>query len=71
MESSLPKKFLILHGFESSAFNFDRYIKPMIKLGYEVVAMDAPAHGKSEGKTINLLDYIEYDRRNRKALWAF
>jgi pimeloyl-ACP methyl ester carboxylesterase len=52
-------KFLILHGFESSAFNFDRYIKPMVKKGYEVVSMDAPAHGKSEGKTINLVQYIQ------------
>jgi len=54
-----PHKFLILHGFESSAFNFDRYVKPMIKKGYEVVAMDAPAHGRSEGKTINLIQYIQ------------
>jgi hypothetical protein len=66
-----PKKFLILHGFESSAYNFDRYIKPMIKLGYEVVAMDAPAHGKSEGKTINLLDYIETIEETEKRFGPF
>ena len=54
-----PHRFLILHGFESSAYNFDRYVKPMVRKGYEVVALDAPAHGKSEGKTINLLEYIE------------
>lgn len=54
-----PKRFLILHGFESSAYNFDRYVKPMVRKGYEVVALDAPAHGRSEGKTINLLEYIE------------
>jgi alpha-beta hydrolase superfamily lysophospholipase len=52
-------RFLILHGFESSAFNFDRYVRPMIRKGYTVVAMDAPAHGRSEGKTINLLEYID------------
>lgn len=66
-----PKKFLILHGFESSAYNFDRYIKPMIKLGYEVVAMDAPAHGKSEGKTINLLDYIDTIEETEKRYGPF
>jgi Serine aminopeptidase, S33 len=66
-----PKKFLILHGFESSAFNFERYINPMIKLGYEVVAMDAPAHGKSEGKTINLLDYIETIEETEKRYGPF
>ncbi|MGL6266974.1 MAG: alpha/beta hydrolase, partial [Chitinophagaceae bacterium] len=65
------KKILILHGFESSAYNFERYIKPMIKLGYEVVAMDAPAHGKSEGKTINLLDYIETIAETEKRYGPF
>jgi alpha-beta hydrolase superfamily lysophospholipase len=52
------RKLLILHGFESSSFNFERYVKPAIRKGYEVVAIDAPAHGKSEGKTIALPDYM-------------
>lgn len=47
------RKALIIHGFESSVVNFDRYIKPLIKKGYEVLAFDAPAHGRSGGKTIN------------------
>jgi hypothetical protein len=46
------RKVLICHGFESSVTNFDRYIKPLIKKGYEVLAFDAPAHGRSAGKTI-------------------
>lgn len=46
------RKALIVHGFESRAYNFDRYVVPLIKLGYAVYAMDAKAHGKSEGKTI-------------------
>lgn len=46
------KKALILHGFESSVTNFDRYIKPLINKGYEVLAFDAPAHGRSSGKKI-------------------
>jgi pimeloyl-ACP methyl ester carboxylesterase len=51
------KKVLILHGFESSVVNFDRYINPLIKKGYEVLAFDAPAHGRSSGKTVNVLMY--------------
>ncbi|MFL5774359.1 MAG: alpha/beta hydrolase [Flavisolibacter sp.] len=51
------KKALILHGFESSVINFDRYIKPLIKKEYEVLAFDAPAHGRSTGKKINVLTY--------------
>ncbi len=47
------KKVLILHGYESSGINFDRYVKPLIKKGYEVMTFDAPAHGRSGGKKIN------------------
>jgi pimeloyl-ACP methyl ester carboxylesterase len=46
------RKVLIIHGFESSAINFDRYIKPLTKKGYEVLAFDAPAHGRSGGKQV-------------------
>lgn len=46
------KKVLIIHGFESTALNFDRYIKPLTRKGYEVLAFDAPAHGRSSGQTV-------------------
>jgi hypothetical protein len=54
------KKLLILHGFESSVINFDRYIKPLTKAGFEVLAFDAPAHGRSSGKRINALLYKDF-----------
>lgn len=50
---------LIVHGFESRAYNFDRYVTPLIKNGYQVYAMDAKAHGKSKGKTITVPEYVE------------
>lgn len=56
-------KALIIHGFESSVINFDRYVNPLIKKGYEVLAFDAPAHGRSSGKQINAIiyrDFIKY-----------
>jgi pimeloyl-ACP methyl ester carboxylesterase len=46
-------KALILHGFESSVINFDCFVHPLIKKGYEVLAFDAPAHGSSGGERIN------------------
>ena len=52
-----PVKVLILHGFSSSSYKFYHYIAPLIEKGYEVIAFDAPAHGDSEGKTINALEY--------------
>lgn len=51
------KKILLLHGFSSSAVNFDHWVNPLLDKGYEVLAFDAPAHGKSEGKRINALIY--------------
>ncbi|HUQ65715.1 MAG TPA: alpha/beta hydrolase [Flavitalea sp.] len=52
------KKALIVHGFESSSKNFDRYINALIKKNYEVLVFDAPAHGKSTGRRITLPLYI-------------
>lgn len=52
-----PVKVVILHGFSSSAYKFSHYVAPLIEKGYEVIAFDAPAHGGSEGKTINALEY--------------
>jgi pimeloyl-ACP methyl ester carboxylesterase len=54
------KKVIILHGFESSTVNFDKYINPLINKGYEVLAFDAPAHGVSGGKRINAVDYKNF-----------
>ena len=53
-----PKRVLIAHGFESSSRNFDQYILPLLKQGYEVLAFDAPAHGQSGGKRITLPAYV-------------
>lgn len=52
-------KILLLHGFSSSCHNFDKYVNPLLKKGYEVLAFDAPAHGASEGKTTNAIEYSE------------
>jgi len=48
---------LILHGFESSVVNFEKYASALINKRYEVLAFDAPAHGRSTGKTINVITY--------------
>lgn len=57
--TSTLKKVLIVHGFESASLNFDQYISALLKKGYEVLAFDAPAHGKSGGKRITLPLYIK------------
>jgi pimeloyl-ACP methyl ester carboxylesterase len=51
------KKVMILHGFSSTIMKFDHFVNPLIKQGYEVIAIDAPAHGKSTGKQVSVLEY--------------
>lgn len=56
---SKSQKVLILHGMGSAAHKFHQYINPLLDKGYEVLAFDAPAHGSSEGSTINAVEYRE------------
>jgi len=51
------KKILILHGFDSCAYKFEKYIRPLKKSGFTLFAFDAPGHGISDGTTINSLQY--------------
>lgn len=65
------KKILILHGFESRAYNFDRYVTPLLNKGYGVVAMDGKAHGNSEGKTTTAPEYAAMIRVLEEKLGKF
>ncbi len=51
------KKILILHGFDSCSYKFEKYIRPLKKEGFNIYSFDAPGHGISDGKTINSLQY--------------
>lgn len=53
------RKVLIIHGFNSSVVKFERYVLPLVGKGYEVMAFDAPAHGYSSGKTLNVVEFKE------------
>ena len=54
------RKVLVLHGHDSSVLNFEMYIKGFLSKGYEVLAFDAPAHGVSDGESINALEYRDF-----------
>lgn len=51
------KKILILHGFESTALNFEGFISPLIQHGFCVLAFDAVAHGYSTGRQTTVVQY--------------
>lgn len=50
-------RVILLHGFTSASINFEKYIQPLLDKGFEVLALDAPAHGISSGKMVNALSY--------------
>lgn len=57
--ANAAKRVLILHGFSSSCHKFGAYAADLVQKNYEVLAFDAPAHGRSEGKTVNAMQYAE------------
>lgn len=48
---------LLLHGWESRASHMAAFVPPLLRAGFSVTALDAPAHGASQGATTNVLDY--------------
>ena len=52
--SNANNTVLLSHGWGGHALNFAYVIKQLLKDGFDVVAYDSPAHGKSSGKQTNL-----------------
>ncbi|NJB72692.1 pimeloyl-ACP methyl ester carboxylesterase [Saonia flava] len=50
---------LLLHGWESNTFRWRNLIAKLKEADYNVVAFDAPAHGYSSGKELNVPLYTE------------
>lgn len=50
---------LLAHGWESNSYRWKPLIDQLKSLDYNVVALDAPAHGRSSGKSFNAILYSE------------
>ena len=50
---------LLAHGWESNSFRWKSLIEKLKDLDYNIVALDAPAHGHSTGKLFNAILYSE------------
>lgn len=48
---------LLAHGWESNTYRWKDLIKYLKKLDYNIVALDAPAHGNSSGHNFNAIIY--------------
>jgi pimeloyl-ACP methyl ester carboxylesterase len=53
------KHVLLVHGWSSHSGRWKKYVEALVKDGFTVYALDAPAHGNSSGKRLYLPLYKE------------
>ena len=51
-------KILLVHGWSGRGTQLFKIADELIKIGYSTISFDAPAHGKSKGKTTIMSDFI-------------
>ncbi|MDA8886594.1 alpha/beta hydrolase [Bacteroidia bacterium] len=52
-----PSTILCLHGWQSQSYRWKKFVELLDKKKYTIIAIDAPAHGKSEGSITNVPMY--------------
>ncbi|MDT7832109.1 alpha/beta hydrolase [Flavobacteriaceae bacterium S356] len=52
------KKVLLVHGWAGRSTQLFAFADKLLEKGYMVISFDGPAHGKSSGKTTDLLDFL-------------
>jgi len=53
-----PKKILLVHGWSGRGTQLVKFAEEFVKVGYSTISFDAPAHGKSSGKTTLMPEFI-------------
>jgi pimeloyl-ACP methyl ester carboxylesterase len=48
---------VLLHGWEGRGTQLHAFVRPLMDAGFSVLALDAPGHGRSEGRTSGPLDF--------------
>ena len=51
-------KILLIHGWGGRGLQLFPFINPLLDLGFSVTTLDFPAHGKSEGKTTSVFEFV-------------
>lgn len=54
------KTVLLAHGWESNSFRWHKLVKTLQENDFNIIALDAPAHGNTSGKQFNAILYAEY-----------
>lgn len=53
------KKILLVHGWSGRGTQLVKFAEAFVKLGYETISFDAPAHGKSPSSSTLMPEFIE------------
>lgn len=54
------KTVLLVHGWESNVSRWEYILEDLKAQDYNIIALDAPAHGRSDGKQFNAILYSEF-----------
>jgi pimeloyl-ACP methyl ester carboxylesterase len=54
-----PRKVLLVHGWSGRGTQLHSIADKLLKNGYSTISFDAPAHGKSPGKTSDMTEFIK------------
>ncbi len=65
------KKVLLVHGWSGRGTQLVRFAEALEKENYEVIGFDAPAHGKSSGKTTIMPQFIATIMQLEKEIGPF
>ena len=65
------KKALLVHGWSGRGTQLVKIADELVKMGYQTISFDAPAHGKSEGKTTIMTEFIASILEIEKQLGPF
>ena len=49
---------LLVHGWSGRGTQLFQFVDPLVDAGYQVIAVDAPAHGRTPGTQTNLFQYV-------------
>jgi pimeloyl-ACP methyl ester carboxylesterase len=47
-------RVLLIHGWTGQALIMGLFVRPLLQAGFDVVALDQPAHGRSTGRLLNM-----------------
>ncbi|WP_228547231.1 alpha/beta hydrolase [Nonlabens antarcticus] len=57
------KTIFLAHGWESNAWRWKFLIEPLLQRNYNIIAIDAPAHGNSDGTEFTAIKYSRIIRK--------